>query len=250
MSSALIFGGSGKCARHITRLLVSSSYTVHSIIRSPSQTSELESLGAKPIVQSIEESSIDDFVSTIKSTNPSVVIWAAGAGGGNPERTRSVDQEGAIKCFDSIAKAGTCKRFIIISALDVRDRESKPEPEWYNDNDRQSSDRVWGAIGPYMHAKFAADRNLVTQNGRRGLEYTIVRPGRLTEDTARGTVAAGKVHLGEAVSREDVAHVVVACIKNDGTRGMAFDVVGGDTPVEQAIAEVVKTQADTFAGRY
>ncbi|KAK4992200.1 hypothetical protein LTR28_001261, partial [Elasticomyces elasticus] len=98
-----------------------------------------------------------------------------------------------------------------------------------------------------MHAKFAADRNLVTQNGRRRLEYTIVRPGRLTEDKARGTVAAGKVHLGEAVNREDVAHVVVACIKNDGTIGMAFDVVGGETPVEQAIAEVVKTQADTFA---
>ena len=90
---------------------------------------------------------MDDMVSTIKSTNPSTVVWAAGAGGGSPERTKAVDNEGAIKSMDATAKAGVTKRYIIISAVDVRDRENKPEPEWYDDGDRDRSNKVWGAIG-------------------------------------------------------------------------------------------------------
>lgn len=95
MPTALIFGGSGKVAKHLTQKLVSSSYTVYSIIRNSAQIPDLEKLGATPIVQSIEDSTVDDLAKTIKSHDPSVVIWAAGAGGGNPERTRTVDQEGA-----------------------------------------------------------------------------------------------------------------------------------------------------------
>lgn len=87
------------------------------------------------------------MVSTIESTNPSTIVWAAGAGGGSPERTRAVDNEGAIKSMDATAKAGVTKRYIIISAVDVRDRENKPEPEWYDDGDRDRSNKVWGAIG-------------------------------------------------------------------------------------------------------
>jgi len=137
-----------------------------------------------------------------------------------------------------------------VSAMDVRDREGKGEPEWYNDADRNTSKRMWGVIGPYMEAKFAADRNLVQQNGRRGLRYTIVRPGGLTTDKGKGTVAAGKVHLKETIAREDVASVVVECIKNDGTIGMAFDIVGGDVSIADAVQKVVDEKADTFEGRH
>lgn len=86
------------------------------------------------------------MVKTIKSTNASTVIWAAGAGAGNADRTRAVDNEGAIRSMDATAKAGV-KRYIIISAVDVRDRENKPKPDWYNDDDVKVSDRMWGAIG-------------------------------------------------------------------------------------------------------
>ncbi|KAK4632487.1 UPF0659 protein [Fulvia fulva] len=250
MATTLIFGGSGKVARHITRLLSKEGQTIYSIIRNPDQKSDIQSLGGKPIVQSIEDSTVDDFVSTIKQTNPSTVIWAAGAGGGSPERTKAVDNEGAIKSMDATAKAGVTKRYIIISAIDVRNRDNKPEPEWYNDEDRDRSNKVWGAIGPYMHAKFAADRSLVTENDRRGLDYTIVRPGGLSQDPAKGTIAAGKVHLNTTISREDVAAAVVEIMKNEGTKGLAIDMVGGDTPVRDAIADVVKGRVDGFEGRY
>jgi len=249
-ANTLIFGGSGKVARHITHLLASEEkHTVHSIIRNSSQGRDIKSLGGKPNVQSIEDSSVADFTQTIKSTNATTVLWAAGAGGGNPERTKTVDNEGAIKAMDATAAAGV-KRFILISAVDVRDREDKPEPEWYNDSDRERSNGVWKAIGPYMEAKFAADRNLVTENGRRGLEYTIVRPGGLSQEPGKGKIEAGKVHLKEQISREDVAMVVIECMKQDGTKGLAFDCVGGGTPIADAVAEVVKGNIDTFAGRY
>jgi nucleoside-diphosphate-sugar epimerase len=140
------------------------------------------------------------------------------------------------------------KRYIIVSALDVRDREGKGVPGWYDDNDKQRSDRVWGAIGAYMKAKLDADTELVTGNEKRKLDYTIVRPGQLTEEKGVGTVKAGKVHLGTPISREDVASVVIETIKNDGTIGMAFDVVGGDIDIEKAVEGVVSGKEDTFVG--
>lgn len=146
MATTLIFGGSGKVARHLTRLLSAEGHSVYSIIRKPEQEADVKSLGGKPIIQSIEESSVDDMAKTIKSTNASTVVWAAGAGAGNAERTKAVDNEGAIRSMDATAQAGV-KRYIIISAVDVRDRENKPKPEWYNDEDLDRSNKVWGAIG-------------------------------------------------------------------------------------------------------
>ncbi|KAE9989657.1 hypothetical protein EG327_002420 [Venturia inaequalis] len=221
--------------------------TVHSIIRSSSQSASLQSLGAHPIVQSIEDSSVSDLATTIRNVNPSVVIWSAGAGGGDPSRTDTVDRKGAIKSMDATAEAGV-SRYIIVSALDVRDRESKPIPEWYNDDDKARSDRVWGVIGAYMKAKLDADTELVRGNEKRKLKYTIVRPGQLTEDDGKGTVIAGKIHLGAPIAREDVARTVVECIKNDGTIGLAFDVVGGDEDVRKAVEGVVSGKQDTFEG--
>lgn len=149
--------------------------------------------------------------------------------------------------MDATAEAGV-SRYIIVSALDVRDREGKGIPEWYNDDDKARSDRVWGVIGVYMKAKLDADTELVDGNEKRKLKYTIVRPGQLTEDEGKGTVVAGKIHLGTPVSREDVARTVIECIKNDGTIGMAFDIVGGDEDIEKAVEGVVSGKQDTFEG--
>lgn len=67
------------------------------------------------------------------------------------------------------------------------------------------SERVWGAIGHYMQAKFEADRDLVRENGRRGLEYTIVRPGGLRDEEGTGRIEAGKVHFGERMIAREVS---------------------------------------------
>lgn len=236
-------------ARHLTKLLTGKGYAVHSIIRNPDQKPEIEKLGGKPIVQSIEDSSVDDLAKTISDAHANTVIWSAGAGPGNKNRTIAVDHEGAVRSMDATAKAGV-KRYIMVSAIDVRDRENKPEPEWYTQDDRYRSNNVWEAIGHYMYAKLAADRDLVTNNDRRGLEYTIVRPTKLSDEPGEGTIEAGKVLTTEPISREDVAAVILECMKQNGTKGLAIDCVGGGIPIADAIAEVVKGKLDAFEGRY
>ena len=209
--STLIFGGSGKVARHITRLLTSPphDHAVYNLIRNPSQTPSIASLGGNPVVQNIETATVQDLTATITTTNATTIIWSAGAGGGDPARTRAVDHEGAVKAMDAAAAAAVGveggRRFVMVSAVDVRDRDSRPEPEWYSDFDRTHSERVWSAIGSYMEAKLAADRELVGGNGKRGLRFTIVRPGGLSEEASTGKVSAGKVHISPTIPREDVA---------------------------------------------
>jgi len=247
MPSALIFGGSGKVARRLTSILRSQNppWVVHSIIRSHQPS--LSEIGANPIIQSIEEASVEDIQATILQTKPDVVIWSAGAGGkGGPQRTDAVDRQGAIKVFDALKKG---QRFIMVSAIDVRDKENKPQPEWYDDNDVRRSDRMWVEIGHYMRAKFEADKDLRVNNEKRGLKYTIVRPGGLSDEPGKGVVAAGKVHVA-MISRDDVAATIWACIENEGTVGLAFDVVGGDTPISEAVQSIVDKKEDCFEGYY
>lgn len=199
-------------------------------------------------MQSVESSSVSDLAATIRRVRPDVVVWSAGAGGGDPARTEAVDHVGAVKSMDACAEAGV-KRYIIVSAVDIRDR-TKKVPEWYDREDKARGDKMWDAIGTYCKAKLAADKELVTGNERRGLEWTIVRPGGLTEEAGTGKVSAGKIHITRTIPREDVAAVVAACVENPGTAGCVFDLVGGEEDVKDAVARIAKEKINTFEGHY
>ncbi|KAH8889385.1 NAD(P)-binding protein [Thozetella sp. PMI_491] len=247
--STLIFGGHGKCALHITRQLVALGHVVHSVIRNPDQVAELKAIGARPIILDIETASVAEMTAAISGAGAATVLWCAQAGGANPDKVAAVDIEGAIRSMDAAAQAGA-KRYISISALDVRDRKKVPFPPWYNKGDRILSEMVYRSIKLQLDAKLVADRNLVTENSRRELEYTIVRPGGLADGPGADAVAAGKVHIGSVISREDVAAVVVACIGDDTTKGLVFDVVGGETSIADAVSQVGENGTDTFEGTY
>jgi len=254
MPTTLIFGGNGKTARQLTMILrdADTPHTIFSVIRSPEQVPGLEAIGAKPLVQDIATASLADFIKIIEGTKPDVVVWAAG--GKDPKSAEAVDRDGAIRAIDALAKANVvAKRYIVVSALDVRDRASKPIPDWYTDADEKLSDRMWSIIGPILQAKLAADTELRVGNEARQLNYTIVRPGGLTEGPSTGKARAGKVGTIGMISRKDVARVIYAAIKNEKTYGLAFDVLGpkGDSPtIEEAVSRVVKDHEDTFEGYY
>lgn len=259
MPTALIVGGHGKVAQLITKQLVAAKgpapYAVHSIIRNPDQASEIEKLGAVPTVQDLVKATVPELLNILSHVKPDVVVWAAGAGyGSTPEGVDAVDHQAAVKVMDALAiasGAGDCgPRLVSISALDVRDRENRPAPDWYDDDDRKRSDAIWKGIGAFMEAKFEADRELRAGNDKRRLDYTMVRPGGLSNEPAARLVSAGKVHLGTMVTREDVASVVAACIDNPDTIGLAFDVVGGNDTVVDAVKEVGRERIDTFEGYY
>lgn len=258
MPVVLIVGGHGQVAQQLTKQLVAAKdpapYTVHSLIRNPDQAPEIEKLGAFPVVQDVEAATVPDLLATLSRVKPHVVVWAAGAGyRSTPDRIDAVDHRGAVKVFDALAiaaGAGDCgRRLVSISALDIRDR-ARPAPDWYDEDDEKRSDMIWKSIGAFLGAKFEADKELRTGNDRRGLEYTMVRPGGLSNDPGVGLVSAGKVHLGKMITRADVASVVAACIETSSTIGLAFDVVGGEVNLKDAVKSVGENKIDTFEGYY
>ena len=109
--------------------------TVTSIFRNPDHTSDIQETGAKPLVLSLEDASVSQLADAFKSAKADVVYFSAGAGGkGGSDRTKKVDEEGAIKAFDAIESLGGSveerPRLILVSAIDTRDT-SKGYPSYY-----------------------------------------------------------------------------------------------------------------------
>ena len=101
-----------------------------------------------------------------------------------------------------------------------------------------------------MEAKFEADKDLVEQNAKRALDYTIIRPTWYNGGGWTGKIKAGQVGTSPKVSREDVADVFVACIENRATIGHVFEVIGGEIPVEEAVRRVAEEKIDSFEELY
>ena len=252
MSSILLIGGNGLLARHITKRFSSKGVTVHSVVRNPNQVPELKVLGASPIVQSVKDSSVSDFVRLIKDVKPGVIIWSAGAGAGSATaaRIKRVDTEGHIKLIDAVAQAaeeaGTTRRYITVSSLEVRDEVNKPIPDWYDEDDKAFSRWVWPMFRTYYRARLASDKSLVEGNEQRKLDYTIVRPGWMSQQPGTGKIGAGKCKISGKVSREDVTAVLELCMDSSKTIGLALDIAGGEIPIKEAVANAT----DSFEGYY
>jgi uncharacterized protein YbjT (DUF2867 family) len=206
----VVIGGHGKVARHLLRMLAQRGDRVRGVIRNPEHADDLRELGAEPVVVDIESGDLTEAVA-----GADAVVFAAGAGpGSGAERKQTVDHGGAVKLIEA-AKAGDISRYLIVSAI------GSNRPDSWSDE-----------MTPYYEAKAAAD-DAVTASG---LDYTVVRPGGLTDDAGTGTVEAALEldHSGQ-IAREDVAGVLVAVLDTPATIGKAFDLIGGDTPIEDAV---------------
>lgn len=127
-------------ALHFTRQAAARGHKVFSMIRQPEHASDLpvgaSSDSVHPVIASLEQSSVSDIASLFTKYSPNIILFSAGAGGkGGPERTKAVDEQGAVKIFDAIEQSGIAKsdsfrRLLLVSAIDVRDK-TKPAPSWY-----------------------------------------------------------------------------------------------------------------------
>ena len=231
----VLIGGHGKVALHITKIATKPphNWKIDSIFRNPDHTDEIRSAGANPITLDIEHATVDDLANIIQGADG--VIWSAGAGGkGGKERTWAVDHEACVRAYDAAIQAGV-RRLLLVSAIDVRNRDLPP-PEWYTKEDIERSDRMWRVIPEYMKAKLAAEEDLYQRAGK--LDWTVLRPSGLLDEPGTGRVALGKVPL-TMIPREDVARVVIACMEEKGTIGKSLDLTGGDTPIDEAIKQVI-----------
>ena len=205
-----IAGGHGQIALRLTRLLSERGDEVRSLIRNPDHADDIRDAGGDPVVCDLEEA--DDALVANAVRGADAVVFAAGAGpGSGSQRKGTMDLGGAVKLI-AAAKAGGIRRYVMVSSINA-------------DPDHPGDD----TFSVYLRAKGEADAELAAS----GLDYTIVRPGPLTNDPGTGRVAldAGR---GD-VTRDDVAAVLAAVMHEPDTIGRTFDLSGGDTPIDEAL---------------
>jgi uncharacterized protein YbjT (DUF2867 family) len=202
----VVAGGHGKIGLRLLRLLADGGHRARGLIRNPDHAGELSAIGAEPVVCDMEQ--LGDLSECCAGAD--AVVFAAGAGpGSGPERKQTVDYGAAVKLME----AGV-PRYVIVSAI------SAGRPEEWSD-----------AMRPYYEAKAGADERLMAS----GLDYTIVRPGGLTDDPGTGRVRLGTDLQRGEIPRDDVAAVLLAVLETPGTVGKTFELVAGDTPVDEAV---------------
>ncbi|MBO0826637.1 MAG: NAD(P)H-binding protein [Streptosporangiales bacterium] len=209
----VIAGGHGRIALLLEQCLAGGGDEAVGIVRNPAHAADLAAAGATAVVADLETSRLDEVAETVAGAD--AVVFAAGAGpGSGASRKLTVDRDAAILLADAAAAVGV-RRYLMVSAM----RADEADPD---------SDDVFQI---YLRAKAAADADL---RGR-DLDWTIVRPGRLTDDPGTGRVRlADHVPYGE-VPRADVAAVLAGALTQPATIRRQFDVVSGDTPVESAL---------------
>ncbi len=218
MSRIAVVGGPGQVARHLHPLLVAAGHVPVALVRREGYRDDLEAVGAEVRLLDLEKDGVDEYAAAFHGC--SAVVFAAGGGpDGNVERKRTVDLEGSLTSVAAARRVGI-GRFVQISAIGV------DEPVAADAGD------VWTA---YVEAKRDADAALRASD----LAWTILRPGRLTDDPPTGLVALAD-HLDRGdVTRADVAAVVAAVLADDATVGRQWVLVGGTTPIPEAIREAL-----------
>ena len=211
----VIAGGHGKIALLLERLLAGRDDQAVGLIRNPAQVADVQKAGAEAVVCDLEAASADDVAALLSGA--AAVVFAAGAGpGSGAARKDSVDRGASVLMADAAERAGV-RRFVQISTMGAG---QPPRP---------GTDEVWAA---YITAKTAAEEDLRS----RDLDWTILRPGHLTDGPATGRIrlAAPPVPAG-AIPRADVAAVIAALIDEPGTRRQTLELTGGDSPIAAAV---------------
>jgi nucleoside-diphosphate-sugar epimerase len=207
-----VAGGHGKVALRLTRRLRERGDAVRSLIRNPAHAADVQAAGGEPVVCDLERAGEDELARVIAGTD--AIVFAAGAGpGSGPQRKWTIDYGGAVKLI-AAARQERLDRYVMLSS-----RGADPEA---------SGDDTFAV---YLRAKGRADDELRAS----GLAFTIVRPGRMTDDPGRGRITAGAHTDDGEISRDDVAAVLAFTVHDPALAGVTFEVIEGPTPIELAL---------------
>jgi nucleoside-diphosphate-sugar epimerase len=212
----VIAGGHGQIALRLAKELSDRGHEPIGLLRNPDQVPDLERNGARGEVLDLEHTTVDELSAIVAGAD--VVVFAAGAGpGSGAARKETVDRAGAVLLADAAQQAGV-RRYVMVSAMGAEDADP-------------ASDEVFQV---YLRAKAAADADLRA----RDLDWTIVRPGSLTDDAPTGKVDLGPGRPRGTVSRADVATVLAEMITTRSGIRKQVDLVSGRVPVAEAVAAV------------
>jgi len=211
-----IAGAHGKIAMRLASLLAGEGDTVIGLIRNPDHAADVSAQGASPVVCDLEQVTVDEVAGAIRDAD--AAVFAAGAGpGSGAERKLTMDRDGAIRLLDAATTAGV-QRFQIISAVGA---ENPPDGD--------------DAFGVYLRAKAEADEAVQASDR----DWTIVRPGRLTEDQGTGRVRIESSPFRGQIPRDDVASVLARLLRDSRSSRRLLYVNGGEQPVEGALEAVL-----------
>lgn len=212
MAQIILFGGHGKIALLAEPLLAQRGDSVTAVIRNPDHADEVRAAGAEPLVADIEQLDIDALADLIRGHD--AVVWSAGAGGGDPQRTWAVDRDAAIRTMQAAERAGV-QRYVMVSYFGASpDHGVDPEHSFF----------------AYAEAKAAADEHLRAST----LDWTVLGPSSLTLDPATGAVDT-QAEQSSSVARADVAGVIAAVLIDDSTVRRTIRFNSGETPIAEAV---------------
>lgn len=211
MEIALI-GGHGKVALLAAPLLVEAGHSVRSVIRDPDHVADVEVTGARAVVTDIETLDAAGWDALLEGAD--AVVWSAGAGGGNPARTRAVDLDAAVASMDAAGRVGA-RRYVMVSYFGASRDHGVPEDNSFH---------------TYAEAKAKADEHL------RGtaLDWTILGPSGLTLEEPTGRIDTGAAESG-TVSRANVALTIAGTIARPGTAGRDIAFNDGEQEIGAAL---------------
>jgi uncharacterized protein YbjT (DUF2867 family) len=218
----VIAGGHGKIALLLEGLLAARGDTAIGLIRNPAHAAELIDVGAQPLVRDLERTDVAELAGDVRGAD--AVVFAAGAGpGSGAARKDSVDRGAATLLADAAATAGV-RRYVQVGSTGV-DAVDQPGARF---------DAVFTA---YLRAKKAAEQDLVG----RDLDWTVLRPGQLTDESPTGLVRLTPPPIERGpIPRADVAAVLVALLDEPATAGLVLELISGDRPVLDAVRAVAR----------
>lgn len=216
-----IAGGHGQIARRLSRLLAERGDTPVAIVRNPAHVADVESDGAAAVVLDLEDTDAAALADHLTGTH--AVVFAAGAGpGSGSARKDTVDRGAAALLAEAAALAGV-RRYLLVSSVGAG---AEPPP---------GTDDVFAA---YLRAKTAAEEDLRA----RDLDWTILRPGALTDDAGTGHVRLGTEVPRGSVPRDDVAAVLLALLDRPRTAGLTLELSTGALPVAAAVVAATERE--------
>ncbi|MFC8241026.1 SDR family oxidoreductase [Streptomyces chartreusis] len=212
----VIAGGHGQIALRLEKLLAARGDEVAGIIRKAEQSADLREAGAEPVVLDLESASVEEVASHLQGAD--AAVFAAGAGpGSGTDRKDTVDKGAAVLFADAAVRAGV-RRFLVVSSMGA-----DPQHE---------GDEIFDV---YLRAKGAADEYV---RGLDALDWTILRPGMLTNDAGNGQVRL-EAHTGRGpIPRDDVAAVLAELLDTPATHGLTLELISGSAPVSVAVKSV------------
>ena len=213
----VIAGGHGQIALRLTKLLAGDGHEVVGLVRNPDHEADITAAGGQATVLDLEQAGVDAVAAVLAGAD--VAIFAAGAGPGSGRARKDTVDRGAAALFADAAEQTGVRRHIQVGSMGADRAESLTDDEVFT---------------VYLKAKWAAEEDLRS----RDLDWTILRPGSLTNDAGTGRVKLADKTGNGRISRDDVALVLAGLCDTPAAIGRTLELVAGDLPVGEALSNL------------